>query len=444
MSHLANLLITGRDQAQLDDLIGFLRARDYTVMTCATAERTLEEVRRGHPDLAIVDLATMGDEGFRLVAEIAGSIDTDHIPALLIGADGSPRLYRQASEAGADDIFMAPLDHAAFLARMTPLLRLSTMHEELHRRVALAERFGVAVEDHADLSPGGEPLDILVVGSGDAFAAPIEEALGSACAITACDDIFVAEDRLYESFFDACAVFLGGDLGFEPCLELCAQIRNNPRLFNLPVVVVAPPGALPEDAEPYTNGVTRLITAPAEDEELRYVMTSLVNRQRERWKIRQAMDTTKTAAVCDPLTGSYTFDFLRAHLEILIESARTWEKHLTLVFFSIPGVADVRHQFGDVAADHLLHQLAQWIAGPMRVEDLTARYGEYDFCVALPDTPLVQAEIVMRRVAGIISHTDFALHKVYQPITVSVEVSLAALEEDTADSLVTRARTNLE
>ena len=181
------------------------------------------------------------------------------------------------------------------------------------------------------------------------------------------------------------------------------------------------------------------------DEELRYDLTTLIKRQRLRWSIRQALDRTKQGATLDETTGAYTWEFLSQHLGGLIGAAHTWEKHLTLVFFSVPGIVEVREQFGDEAGVHLTRQLAQWITTLVRAEDLTAHYGEHDFCVSLPDTPLHEAGVVMNRIAGILSYTDFAVPEVYQPVTVEVEVGMAELEpHDTAESLIARARENLD
>ena len=125
--------------------------------------------------------------------------------------------------------------------------------------------------------------------------------------------------------------------------------------------------------------------------------------------------------------------------------AHTWRKNVTAVFLSVPEAQDVRVHFGDSAADDLVRQIGQWITGLIRVEDLIARYSAHDFCVLLPDTPLREARAVMQRIAGIISHTDFAVAEVYQPISVPVEVGIAELETgENADGLLARARANLD
>lgn len=442
MNRLANLVIASTDSPELNELVGALSKNKYTAKTFDDGTAFLEAVRTSQPDLAVIDVASPLLNGFQLAADMGDRHDTANVPVLLIGADGAPDLFDSALDVGTDDVFVAPLDHDEFLARLQPLLRLSTMHAELHRRVRLARRFGVQVEEHIDLAVDDTPYDILVVGAdAEAGRERLRAVLEEHCSVAVSDNVFAAEDQLFDSFFDACVIVLDENFQRDSCLELCANIRNNPRLFNLPVLLLAPADFFDDPLEPYRNGVSRVIGHGASSEELRYALVTLVNRQRLRWRIRQAIDTTRQAAVCDELTGTHTFDFMRAHLEKLIESALTWHKHMTLVFFSIPEEAEIRARFGDLAADHLLDQLAQWITGLVRIEDLTARDGENAFCVALPDTAAEVARFVTHRIAGIISHTDFALHKVYEPIAVPVTVTMAELQPgDTVDTLIARAR----
>jgi len=75
---------------------------------------------------------------------------------------------------------------------------------------------------------------------------------------------------------------------------------------------------------------------------------------------------------------------------------------------------------------------------------MIARFDENEFCISLPDTPMEEAKIVMNRIAGIVSYTDFALIDVFKPISVWVEAGMANLEHgDTTDTLIEKARKNI-
>jgi two-component system cell cycle response regulator len=288
-------------------------------------------------------------------------------------------------------------------------------------------------------------MNILTVGTDESERAVIGDVVGGTDSLSAGDDLLGAESLLADGTFDACVLATGAEDDASACLEFCDRIHNNPRLFNLPVLLLAAPGFFSDPVEPFRHGATRVMERPLRDGELRYDLATLIRRQRLRWSIRQALDRTKQGDALDASVGTYAWEFLRQHLEGLIGAAHTWEKHLTLVFFSIPGIVEVRSQFGDEAGVHLTQQLAQWITTLVRAENLTAHYGDHDFCVSLPDTPLHEASIVMNRIAGILSYTDFAVPEVYQPVTVEVEVGMAEFEpQDTAESLIARARENLD
>jgi two-component system cell cycle response regulator len=145
------------------------------------------------------------------------------------------------------------------------------------------------------------------------------------------------------------------------------------------------------------------------------------------------------------LTGVYSRPFLEKYLEERLAVAKSHHRHLALVFFSIPNIEGVREHFGDDAAEHLAQQLGQWITGLLRAEDLTALYAKNEFCVILPDTPLVEAEVVMHRIAGVLSYTDFAVREVYQPVKVWVQVACTdARPDDTLEGLLARAKAKLD
>ncbi|MEE8394259.1 MAG: diguanylate cyclase [Rhodospirillales bacterium] len=444
MNRMGNVLMAGADVARLDSLAGFLGGNGFTVATCGGATPIFEEIRENRPELVVIDLLGNQTAGFQWAREMAGGKEKAGVPVVLIGAAPSVGHLDGALDAGAAETFTEPLDREEFLARLRPLLRVATMSAELSRRTGLARRFGCGPA--ADLGTDGDdrPYDILLVGDKEEENL-INEALGGNCATTISPDPSTAEETLSERFFDACVMAVDSGNGSEPYLDLCSRMRDNPRLFNLPVVMLAPPGALTGKPEPYRMGASRSLESPVRPELLRNSLVTLVTRQRRRWEIRKAIEATLQGPVMDTLTGGYNFDFLKANIDDFIDTAGLLRRELTIAFFLIPQVSHVRHLFGDVAADDLIRQLSVWITRMVRAEDMTARYGEYDFCAFLPDTPMDEARFVMERIASIISYTDFAITEVYQPISVPVEVGFSELiPGDDAETLIKRAHSNLD
>ena len=445
MTRLANILVAGVDDTRRRWLIDTLGANNVKVMTEESRAALIEAARRDRPDLVIFDVDSSELDGFQLAQDIRGDARTADVPVVLAASHRSPKGFEKALLGAADDYIETPGNEEALLIRLMPLLRLSTMHGERARRDSLARQFGLPVIEGADDATESGPIKILTVGTDGGERALIEDVLDGNGALSASDDALAAESLLADGVFDACVLAIGAEDDESACLEFCDRIRNNPRLFNLPVLLIAAPGLFSDPVDPFRHGATRVIKRPLRDEELRYDLATLIKRQRLRWSIRQALDNTKQGAALNESVGAYAWEFLRQHLESLIGAAHTWEKHLTLVFFSVPGIVGVRDQFGDEAGAHLTRQVAQWITTLARAEDLTAHYGDHDFCVSLPDTPLNEASIAMNRIAGILSYTDFAVPEVYQPVTVEVEVGMAELgPKDTVESLIARARENLD
>jgi two-component system cell cycle response regulator len=388
MTRLANILIAGADSERRKWLVDTLRGGNLETVTQASREAFIDAARCDRPDLAIIDVESPELDGPRLARDLRGDARTADIPAVLAGSQRSPQGLDQALEVAADDYIATPGNGESLLIRLLPLLRLSTMHGELARRDSLARKFGLRHDEGTGDRRRSELRSILTVGTDATERALIEDILGGEGSLTVGDDLLAAENKLADGTFDACVLAIGADGEASTCLEFCDHVRNNPRLFNLPVLLLAPPGRFPDPVEPVRRGATRVLERPLREEELRYDLTTLVRRQRLRWSIRQALERTKQGPTVDEATGTYAWEFLRQHLEGLIGAAHTWEKHLTLVFFSVPGIVEVRGQFGDEAGAHLTRQLIQWITNLVRAEDLTAHYAEHDFCVSLPDTPL--------------------------------------------------------
>ncbi|HTH18394.1 MAG TPA: diguanylate cyclase, partial [Magnetospirillum sp.] len=216
---------------------------------------------------------------------------------------------------------------------------------------------------------------------------------------------------------------------------------NNPRLFNLPMVLLGTANA----GDAYRHGATRVLAEECNPDVLRAVVLTLVRRQQLRWSIRTALSESLVPATRDEMTGAYSRAFFDSYLTSRLNLARAQNRHLAVVFFAAPNIEGVRRQFGDDAALHLTQQVGQWITGLLRAEDLTAAYAPNEFCVVLPDTPLAEAEVVMHRIAGVLAYTDFAVREVYQPVKVWVQVGCTdARNDDTVASLLARGRRNLD
>ena len=148
----------------------------------------------------------------------------------------------------------------------------------------------------------------------------------------------------------------------------------------------------------------------------------------------------RNQSVCDGTTGLYSADFLRQHLQTLMDDAFRWDKSLSLNVVSVPQIEKIRADYGDAAADHLIQQLSGMISRLVRGEDLCARLDDTTFCIALPESSLWATGATMQRMAGVLGFTKYSLLEVSSPITIHPRVgSSEYVRGDSVDDLIGRA-----
>ncbi len=103
------------------------------------------------------------------------------------------------------------------------------------------------------------------------------------------------------------------------------------------------------------------------------------------------------------------------------ESSRTERSGspLALAIFDVDQFKAFNDEFGRLAGDEALRQVASIIHSHARTYDHAARYGGEEFAVVLPDTRLDAAKVVAERIRGAIEVFNWPL----RPITVSVGVA---------------------
>ena len=121
----------------------------------------------------------------------------------------------------------------------------------------------------------------------------------------------------------------------------------------------------------------------------------------------------------DPLTGLKN---RRAFDSILNEESSRTERtrsQLALAFFDVDNFKSFNDEFGHVAGDEALRQVALMLQSHARPYDHAARYGGEEFAVILPDTHLEASMVVAERIRLAVQNCDWR----HRPITVSVGVA---------------------
>jgi two-component system KDP operon response regulator KdpE len=116
---LPTILIADDDPGLLDTVSLLLEASGYEVHIASSANETVVQWPRVHPDLVIVDLHMPGG-GVDMIRRI--SLDTS-IPVIVLSGDVQEHVKVAALDAGAEDYITKPFSAAELLARVRVALR---------------------------------------------------------------------------------------------------------------------------------------------------------------------------------------------------------------------------------------------------------------------------------------------------------------------------------
>ena len=120
----ARILIVddGEDNRELLQVI--LNWEGYVTQTAASGEQALASVAEAPPDLLLLDLLLPGLSGCEVTVQMKASVDTEHIPIIVISGRTDEATRRLALSAGAVDFITKPIDRADLCRRVRSTLRL--------------------------------------------------------------------------------------------------------------------------------------------------------------------------------------------------------------------------------------------------------------------------------------------------------------------------------
>lgn len=142
----------------------------------------------------------------------------------------------------------------------------------------------------------------------------------------------------------------------------------------------------------------------------------------------QYHETIYRMTIVDGLTGVNNKRFLMETLEKEIPRARRHQRPLSLLMFDIDHFKLVNDNYGHLAGDFVLKDLAQLVKARLRPDDIIGRYGGEEFAVLLPETPLDGSAAIAEELRAMIAAHRFEFEK--EVIDVSVSIGCAQLADD--------------
>ncbi len=126
-------------------------------------------------------------------------------------------------------------------------------------------------------------------------------------------------------------------------------------------------------------------------------------------------------------------------LDYELERSRRHNHQFSLLLVRPDDIDDTGVRWGEGATRDVLRELAELIGSHVRATDVPFRYGAYDFCVILPETPAEGARVAAERIRLAVSgrRVDFGPGEL---VDLSVSIGIAAFPDDaTSNADLSRA-----
>jgi two-component system, cell cycle response regulator DivK len=99
-----------------------LKPKGYEIATAEDAEKGLEMVAAGKPDLILMDVGLPGMNGWDATRQLKGNPETKAIPVIALTAHAMDGDREKALAAGCDDYEIKPIDFTRLFSKIDELL----------------------------------------------------------------------------------------------------------------------------------------------------------------------------------------------------------------------------------------------------------------------------------------------------------------------------------
>ncbi|HUF85764.1 MAG TPA: PleD family two-component system response regulator [Thermohalobaculum sp.] len=416
-----------------------LAASYYDVIEAESGEAALALAKSAQPDLVLLDVMMPGLDGFETCRRLKESPDTMHIPVVILTALDGQQCRLQGLDAGADDFLTKPYPDITLFNRVSSLIRMKLMIDELRLRHETSRFLGLEVSA-PEAQPRLEGSSVLFVTRRDELAAEaareIRARLG--CAIENAEGEAAARALIDSNRYDTCLI--GPRLADGEPMRVAALFRARAETRQTPVMMIFPADRLSEAHTALEMGVADYVSFPPDVAELTARLRIQLRRKHYSDRLRSAMDDSLALATTDSLTGLYNRRYARSHLDLMIARQQASGRCLAAMVLDLDHFKAINDSHGHAAGDTVLCEFARRLRDSVRGVDLVARIGGEEFLVVMPDIPRARAAKVAERVRCAVERAAFHPQGSNAPLSLTVSIGLAFYEPgELAAGLLERA-----
>jgi diguanylate cyclase (GGDEF)-like protein len=133
------------------------------------------------------------------------------------------------------------------------------------------------------------------------------------------------------------------------------------------------------------------------------------------------------SGLTDFLTGFHNRRYLNARLREELGRAQRFRQPLACLMIDVDRFKPINDQYGHLAGDAVLREVAKRIDGQMRASDIGARFGGDEFSIVLPQGSLQDAERVAQRMLDAVRGAPIQIDESHCE-TVSLSIGVAVCE----------------
>lgn len=171
-----------------------------------------------------------------------------------------------------------------------------------------------------------------------------------------------------------------------------------------------------------------------------YLLTAVAGQVSTAIEVSQQHEQVAKAAIVDGLTGLYNHSYFYSRLEEEIARSRRHGRPLVVGLADVDRLKAINDQYGHLAGDAALREIAACLRSKLRRTDIIARYGGDEFGLVMPETDLADADIAAQRFRAELRGRRIRVdrHEIAVP-TVALGLAAFPLEGDSPAMLVSRA-----